>query len=126
MGSFADWEWEKEVIQGGEVDRAFACVHMENHWGVLCVDFKKNVLSFGDSYRRLTPPKAIDAAMRWLKNTVKDFSMWENAERNVGRFSVPPQSGGGSCGIIAANAIETAVNPAAERWTPERSAFHRA
>ncbi|KAF9425353.1 hypothetical protein BGZ76_003299 [Entomortierella beljakovae] len=108
--SLIKWEEGKKEISNGNVDQVFTIVFMRNHWG--------------DSMNLSTLMYAVDALLVWLKNVIPNFPKadhWRNTRSNIGVFNVPRQSDSWSCGIIAANAIETEVNPEAPRWSEESS-----
>ena len=112
------------------VTKAFAIIPMPpDHWGLLCVDFLRREISFGDSMDqgivRLTEDvkSAIHRAVLWLRHVGLMDSSWPS---DIARLSVPRQpQGSGSSGVIALNTIECSINPSAEPWIHPRSAYHR-
>jgi hypothetical protein len=116
-------EWKKSKVEGGQVEKAFAVVHMPGHWGALEVDFVRRTISFGDSLSWATPKDTIDAVRHWIECCGEDMDQWNH---HVQRFSVPQQPpSSGSCAVNAINAIETSVNTRTEGWTHLTSAHHR-
>src|SRR5215469_8460920 len=97
-------------------------IQMTNHWGVIEIDFTNHTFNFGDSLN-LTPPRNTLTVLRqWLLSVGEKTEM----QTNFSRLDVPFQGpGSGSCGVIAVNTIERAVNPAIPKWTNETSAYHR-
>lgn len=116
-------EWKKSEVKSGQVEKAFAVVHMPNHWGALKVDFVRHTISFGDSLSWDIPEDTIDAVSHWIECCGEDMDQWSH---HIQQFTVPQQpSSSGSCAINAINAIEMSVNPRTECWTHLRSAHHR-
>jgi hypothetical protein len=108
----------------GESIKAFAVANMGGHWGAVCVDFVEKRILFGHSLDRGDLPSRATSEFRatdyWLKECGVSTERW-----TYGRFNVAQQSGSGSCGINAANAIERSLEPSVDLWTGEKSRFHR-
>ncbi|KAG0314759.1 hypothetical protein BGZ99_007862 [Dissophora globulifera] len=116
-------QWERSRIESKRVQKAFAIVGMNAHWGALEIDFNSRKLLFGDSLNKTIPDDAKRGVWKWLRHVGVDTTKWD---RSVGKLFVPrqpPQSG--SCAINAANAIERSVNSTVELWRHDRSAYHR-
>ncbi|ORY99701.1 hypothetical protein BCR41DRAFT_215197 [Lobosporangium transversale] len=101
--------WKQAEIKSGKYKKAYAIIHMKNHWGVLSIDFKRHEIAFGDSLSYPTPQETINGVRRWL---IKCFDgrgaqAWNKPVR---KLLVEPQIDGGSCGIYAANAVEHDVH----------------
>ncbi|KAF9368664.1 hypothetical protein BGX21_006436 [Mortierella sp. AD011] len=76
-----------------------------------------------DSGVQMIPNKVRKAILFWLQHIGEDIQCWNTT---VQHLCVPQQaSGSGSCGVIALNTVEHTINPATERWTNARSAYHR-
>ncbi|KAF9981123.1 hypothetical protein BGZ65_004300, partial [Modicella reniformis] len=123
------WEWGKEQVQKLVTDqeaKAFAIEITSNHWGALCIDFTKKVILFGDSLDGGVNSRLGDETLKnvrhWLHCCGVDVASWSKK-----RFDVAQQPRGlsGSCGIIALNSIERCIDPSVERWSHQRSAYHR-
>ncbi|KAK3806020.1 MAG: hypothetical protein J3Q66DRAFT_444988 [Benniella sp.] len=86
-----------------------AIVNMPNHWGALAIDFKSRTIAFGDSMNLNAPKNVIDAVFQWLEKRLgrRELQKWN---RHVSRLSVKKQTDGGSCGVLAAMAIEFDIN----------------
>ncbi|KAI7816049.1 hypothetical protein BC939DRAFT_508675 [Gamsiella multidivaricata] len=102
---------EKEQTRGGRAKKLFAIAYMGQHWGVVCLDLKKYQVLFGDSIGWPVPHEAIDALVKWMDPPAEDLPKWRKASKNVLPFLTPKQQDSGSCGILAAMAIEQHVNP---------------
>lgn len=109
---------------GSKDVKAFAVANFESHWGALCVDFTEKIILFGHSLdkRVLTRGSpAVKALKKWLRQCGVSLDDWD-----YGRMDVAQQdSGSGSCGINALNAIERHFDHRVEFWTNERSRYHR-
>ncbi|KAF9176323.1 hypothetical protein BGZ51_000960, partial [Haplosporangium sp. Z 767] len=103
------WNWKQAEVRDGRYRKAYAFVHMENHWGALSVDFERCEIAFGDSMNKAIPQRTIRGVLRWLELCLDDeeFQKWVNP---IAKLFVRPQIDGGSCGIHAANAIEFDIN----------------
>ena len=130
-GSTPSQHWGARIaIQEGSVTKAFAVIRMPpDHWGLLCVDFSRREVSFGDSMdqgvARITEDvrSAIHTVVSWVRAIGLIDSSWPS---DVASLSVPQQPhGSGSGGVIALNTIECSINPSIEPWTHPRSAYHR-
>ncbi|KAF9202275.1 Smt3-specific protease [Haplosporangium sp. Z 27] len=120
-------DFGRESIRLEKVLKVFSLVHINrNHWGVLVVDFKMKVISFGDSLdsgKMRAHKNVAKVIQRWLKGIGAGMEGWGTA---VQHHSVPQQPHkSGSCGIIALNAIERIIDPSIEEWRSDRSSFHR-
>jgi hypothetical protein len=104
--------------------KAFAVTNLGGHWGALCVDFTAKKLLFGHSRDMCQFPKRLDALAalkKWLACCGTHVGNWSQE-----RLDVPQQDdASGSCGINAVNAIERHFDPTVERWTGDRSKYHR-
>ncbi|KAF9364907.1 hypothetical protein BGX34_012149 [Mortierella sp. NVP85] len=117
-------------IRMGRKTKVFAIVCMPpDHWGLLCFDFSRREISFGDSmdqgFVRLTEDvkSAILTVVRWSRDAEVMDGAWSP---DIARLNVPQQPhGSGSGGVIALNTIECSINPSVEPWTHSRSAYHR-
>jgi Ulp1 protease family, C-terminal catalytic domain len=121
----AEWEWERKAMKDGKVEKVFAILALGQHWGAICVDLTKRTIQFGDSLNQHFPSDALRAIKRWLELSGKDITTgkWNFS---YDKLDVPQQPlTSGSCAINAANAIERMLNLTIERWTHERSAYHR-
>ncbi|KAG0195772.1 hypothetical protein BGX28_000644, partial [Mortierella sp. GBA30] len=109
-------DWNTNQVKSGQIETAFAVVHMPGHWGALEVDFVKQKISFGDSLSWPVSRDAVEAIREWLRHSGVDMHQWDY---HVERFVVPRQpAGSGSCAVNALNAIEKSVNPATKIWDP--------
>ncbi|KAI7828103.1 hypothetical protein BC939DRAFT_475129 [Gamsiella multidivaricata] len=79
---------------------------MGQHCGVVCLDLKKYQVLFGDSIGWPVPHEAIYALVKWMDPPAEDLPKWRKASKNVLPFLTPKQQDSGSCGILAAMAIE--------------------
>ncbi|KAG0261256.1 hypothetical protein BG011_001237, partial [Mortierella polycephala] len=117
------WDWKKDIVGSGQIEKAFAVVHMPGHWGALEVDFIQRKISFGDSLLWAVPNDTVEAVREWIRHCGVDTDQWDC---RVEHFAVPRQpAGSGSCAVNATNAIEKSINPVIEGWTHQRSAYHR-
>lgn len=117
------WEWKKDLVKSGRLEKAFAIVHMPDHWGALEVDFERRKISFGDSLSCSIPEVTINNVRNWIKCCGIDIGRWDC---DTGHFAVPQQPpGSGSCAVNAINAVERSVNPRTAIWTHTKSAQHR-
>lgn len=117
------WEWKKDQVKSGLVEKVFAVVYMPGHWGSLEVDFVQRKISFGDSLSYPVPHDTIETVCKWIRCCGIDIGQWDH---HIRHFAVPRQPpGSGSCAVNAINAIEKNVNPRIESWTHEKSAQHR-
>ncbi|ORZ28358.1 hypothetical protein BCR41DRAFT_72808 [Lobosporangium transversale] len=117
--------WKKEELESGRVEKAFAVVHMQHldHWGAVQIDFINQELSFGDSLAMNCPITVESGIRKWLVACKIGENKWK---RGMGLFRIARQpSTSGSCGIIALNAIEHAVNPSISLWEPQSAVEHR-
>lgn len=102
------WNWGTD-IDLREYKKAYAIVHMNDHWGALAIDIGNRTISFGDSSNRSPPRLAIRAVMRWieLRLGVEEAQQWNKPVR---KLSAKSATDGDSCGVIAAFAIENDIN----------------
>ncbi|KAF8945115.1 hypothetical protein BGZ46_006105, partial [Entomortierella lignicola] len=115
-------DWGKgEFVDGNDI-KAFAIIHMSNHWGAVCIDFKERHVYFGDSLDRGFPDDARKAIARWLVFLGLDIKKWKSVVR---RFNVPRQKDSGSCGVVACNTVERTINKKVSPWSNENSVCHR-
>ncbi|KAF9563302.1 hypothetical protein BGW38_008950, partial [Lunasporangiospora selenospora] len=47
--------WGKDIFSAQRVKKAFAVVHLPDHWAALCIDFDQKRVYFGDSLKRPFP-----------------------------------------------------------------------
>ncbi|KAF9935493.1 hypothetical protein BGZ65_003359, partial [Modicella reniformis] len=100
----------KKHIKNGQAKMLFAFVHMNDHWGAVRLDLAKHEISFGDSFWEPCPLDQIDAIVEEIRPSRGDKAKWNHAKKNISRLNVPENRDPGSCGILAAIAIERAVN----------------
>lgn len=116
------WAAQKDKIAGGRVRKLFTVVFFSNHWTVICFDFESHRIQYGDSLNWSVPVEKIDEVLEWLESfqpRVEDkkgaYRVDLNAMRNARGFIEPlpivNQTDSASCGVLALNAIEKAVNP---------------
>ncbi|KAF8918269.1 hypothetical protein BGZ58_004881, partial [Dissophora ornata] len=74
-------DWEREQISSGQVEKAFAVVHMPGHWGALQVDFTRRQISFGDSLSLPAPRDTIQAIEK---------PQYQGTQKKTGRFQNTP------------------------------------
>lgn len=117
------FNWLNDEVKCGPA-KGFAVVPMDNHWGMLVIDFERRVLAFGDSLGRCAPMDTLLGIQHWLRRQGVKLSEWSKKAKKYRDIPMQPV-GSGSCGIIALNTIERALNPSVERWTHERSYHHR-
>ncbi|KAK3805384.1 MAG: hypothetical protein J3Q66DRAFT_423248 [Benniella sp.] len=103
-----NWNWGSDNHLD-QYRKAYAIVNMPNHWGALAIDFKSRTIAFGDSMNLNAPKNVIDAVFQWLEKRLgrRELQKWN---RHVSRLSVKKQTDGGSCGVLAAMAIEFDIN----------------
>lgn len=131
------WHYEGSRIRSGSLTVAYVFVHTENHWGALKIDFTTQDIHFGDSMHNPAPRNSVSAVIEWLRCNMSapQFSRWKHAsdQSNIKKLPIGDQSGG-SCGIIAANAIECDIlncnrkepcSPKLDLWRAEDSTIHR-
>ncbi|ORY90323.1 hypothetical protein BCR41DRAFT_376103 [Lobosporangium transversale] len=119
------YTWLGEELKN-RPSKAFAVVQMSEHWGVLVVDFVQKSISFGDSLKKFIPVEILNGIQRWMTRNGINFQAEKWGKRVQYNLNVPRQPlGSGSCGIIALNTIERILNPKVERWSHERSCYHR-
>ena len=122
-GAEPDWEWEREQMKKGKIEKIFAITYMGQHWGAFSIDLYAKSIKFGDSLHMPVPKKALQGIKRWLEASGLDLATWNIT---LERFDVPTQpSQSGSCSINAANAIEQVVNKSITRWTHDTATYHR-
>lgn len=113
----------REANEDKEV-KVFAVADLGGHWGALCADFTEEKILSGHSLDKGILSErtvALFALKTWLRFCGSPVDDWQ-----IERLDVPQQdSGSGSCGINACNAIERHFDPTVERWTGERSRHHR-
>ncbi|KAK3820323.1 MAG: hypothetical protein J3Q66DRAFT_336825 [Benniella sp.] len=119
-----------ERAQQGLEAKVFTVMNIGDHWAPLCDDFTRRSISFDDSLDDGRTPRLcsrrLDHIKRWLSSCNVDVAIWGITQNKVQRLDVPRQPwGSGSCRVIALNTIERMINPSTERWSPERSAYHR-
>jgi hypothetical protein len=118
-----DSDYLVEGMDSERVEKVFFIVPLKNHWGALCVDFKRRQIFYGDSLDKMFPCHIRETIVEWLLFLKVDLAQWDSCIR---KFDVPQQpSGSGSCGVIACNAIERAINPYAPQWSGSTAACHR-
>ncbi|KAF9946978.1 hypothetical protein BGZ70_002936 [Mortierella alpina] len=118
-----DSNWHLDGTQSGVLEKVFVIVPFGNHWGSLCIDFVRRQVFFGDSLFKALPCTVRDAIVKWLAYQKVDLSTWDPCIRMM---AVPTQpSTSGSCGVIACNAIERAIDPSVPCWSEETAACHR-
>jgi hypothetical protein len=108
--SLYNWGWERDVILR-TYGKAYAIVHMEDHWGALSIDFEARAFAFGDSLGRGVPDRSINAVKQWLKKRLGDEEI-RNWSETIEKLPVGKQTSG-SCGVLAAAAIEADIG---EKW----------
>lgn len=82
--------------------------------GVVCLDLLQYKISFGDSCGRIAPVDEVRTLIQRLMPSKEDESRWDKAMKSIGQFKFP-ETANGSCSILAAMAIEQAVNPFFDR-----------
>jgi len=117
-------EWQKNSVKAGFTRNLFAVVLLNrNHWGAVNVDLSKQEIAIGDSLNYPKPLNVMDVILRWIRHAGQDTKLWK---RHYVNFDLPSQSSSsGSCGIIAANAIENVINPRVQRWNQDTAIQHR-
>ncbi|KAF9273569.1 hypothetical protein BGZ88_003673 [Linnemannia elongata] len=111
VGSF-QWDWMKKDISSNSVDRAFGIYNSRRHWFVVCIDFQQRQVFEGDSLNWGMPVHVRQAIVQWLVSVLPDsddssIPMDRLEGWTFHKLDMPQQGGdSGSCGIVAANAIE--------------------
>jgi hypothetical protein len=105
----------QKCIRDGQAMMVYTFIDMKDHWGVACLNLTKYEICLGDPLERPFPMDEIDKLIRCIQHCEGDEgnfeqAKWEQAKKNIGRFDVPNLEVSGSCGILAAVAIERAVN----------------
>lgn len=107
--------------------KAFSVVNVGHHWAPVVIDFEKEAILFGHSSDN---GQLDDENGRKIRTTVVDLLKyckipWKEYKCHL--LDVPQQNGGGSCGIIALNVIETSFRRPGlvERWTLLNANSHR-
>ncbi|KAF9929274.1 hypothetical protein BGZ65_005870 [Modicella reniformis] len=110
--------------------KAFTVMNTGDHWAPLCIDFTQKSILFGDSLddgRQRLDREGLGHVQRWLSSCDVNIVSWNITEDKIQRLDVPlqPRGRSGSCGVIALNSIERGIDPSVERWSHEKSAYHR-
>ncbi|KAK3804993.1 MAG: hypothetical protein J3R72DRAFT_508360, partial [Linnemannia gamsii] len=130
VGSF-QWDWMKNDISSNAVDRAFGIYNSKGHWFVVCIDFQQRQVFEGDSLNWGMPDHVRQAIIQWLVSALPDsgdsFVPMNRLEGwTFHKLDMPRQGGdSGSCGIVAANAIECILDPKAAPWTRQKRVSFR-
>lgn len=130
VGSFR-WDWMKNDISSNAVDRSFGIYNNMRHWFVVCIDFQQRQVFEGDSLNWGMPSHVRQAIVKWLVSVLPDSddsSMPMNRLEGwtFHKLDMPQQGGdSGSCGIVAANAIECILDPKAAPWTRQKRVSFR-
>ncbi|KAF9342493.1 hypothetical protein BGX26_007418, partial [Mortierella sp. AD094] len=116
------YDWGKGIFTGRKGEKVFAVVYMDQHWGTACVDFENHRVYFGDSLNWCFPDNARKAIARWLVHLGMDLKHWR---REVLRLNVPRQNDSSSCGVVACNTIDRALNEKSTPWCTKTAVCHR-
>ncbi|KAF9081870.1 hypothetical protein BGX23_000355, partial [Mortierella sp. AD031] len=116
----------KEDLSNNTVDRAFGIYQSGNHWLVVCVDFKARRVFYGDSINYAFPVYVRRAIIQWLISVLPGTEIRDRLKDwTLQRLDMPQQRSSGSCGLIAANAIECILDPKIQPWSRSRPEFYR-
>ena len=96
------------VVYGSQVPEMYYA--FVGRCGVVRLDLLKYKVSYGDSRGWTAPVNKIWALIERLSPSKKDRSKWTEALMSVGKFEFPREAEG-SGSLLAAMAIEQAVNP---------------
>ncbi|KAF9082077.1 hypothetical protein BGX29_004092, partial [Mortierella sp. GBA35] len=120
------WDWGKEDLSNNTVDRVFGIYQSGNHWLVACVDFKARRVFYGDSISYAFPVYVRRAIIQWLISVLPGTEIRDRLKDwTLQRLDMPQQRSSGSCGLIAANAIECILDPKIQPWSRSRPEFYR-
>ncbi|KAG0006747.1 hypothetical protein BGZ65_004322 [Modicella reniformis] len=100
----------KEHIRRGRAKTLFVFVYMDNHFGVVRLGLDNYEMSFGGSRGGPVPVDEIDTLIGRIQPSGDAEAKWEQAKKNISNFDVARQQDSGSCGILAAIAIEREMN----------------
>jgi hypothetical protein len=93
-------------------------------WGVVRLDLLKYKISYGDSLGRMAPVNEIAALIERLTPSSEDRLRWNKAMTSIDKFEFPRRATG-SRSLLAAMAIEKAVNPFADMDKHTSTDYHR-
>ncbi|KAF8935129.1 hypothetical protein BGZ52_001331, partial [Haplosporangium bisporale] len=114
----------------GYCDHARPCVCEPDHWAFFWLDMQHSKFLFGDSLGSDQPAARITRLKNFIAKTLHTFDQNESGKDEQWptlRYDMPNQpDDSGSCGIIALNAIQHALDPSIPIWTPDNNQEHRA
>ncbi|KAF9346952.1 hypothetical protein BGX34_003499, partial [Mortierella sp. NVP85] len=114
-----NWNWGMG-IDFEQYRKVYAFVHMKDHWGAISIDFRNREIAFGDSDHKGAPRETMRAVFLWLEKRlgIEEVEMWN---KRIQVLTTRRVVDGGSCGVIAALAIENDVKSCGGCSCPESS-----
>ncbi|KAG0329173.1 hypothetical protein BG000_000170, partial [Podila horticola] len=113
----------------GYCDHARPCICEPDHWAFFWLDMQHSKFLFGDSLGSDQPAARITRLKNFIAKTLHTDQNESGKDEQwpTLRYDMPNQpDNSGSCGIIALNAIQHALDPSIPIWTPDNNQEHRA